>query len=114
MINADFCAAAVLISFGAVLGKTGPVQLLLMALLEVVLFGLNEFVLLSLLEVSLDGDGVRSGHGQALNREGMGQEWGKGLPLHLSPTSPGEGRRRLHDYPHFWRLLRADPLPGPL
>ncbi|XP_044800174.2 ammonium transporter Rh type B isoform X4 [Bubalus bubalis] len=51
MINADFCAAAVLISFGAVLGKTGPVQLLLMALLEVVLFGLNEFVLLSLLEV---------------------------------------------------------------
>ncbi|NP_001421686.1 ammonium transporter Rh type B isoform 2 [Bos taurus] len=51
MINADFCAGAVLISFGAVLGKTGPVQLLLMALLEVVLFGLNEFVLLSLLEV---------------------------------------------------------------
>uniref|UniRef100_E1BGB6 Ammonium transporter Rh type B n=1 Tax=Bos taurus TaxID=9913 RepID=E1BGB6_BOVIN len=60
MINADFCAGAVLISFGAVLGKTGPVQLLLMALLEVVLFGLNEFVLLSLLEVSLDGDGVRT------------------------------------------------------
>ncbi|KAI4590426.1 hypothetical protein MJG53_001475 [Ovis ammon polii x Ovis aries] len=51
MINADFSAAAVLISFGAILGKTGPVQLLLMALLEVVLFGLNEFVLLSLLEV---------------------------------------------------------------
>uniref|UniRef100_A0A8C6FUK1 Ammonium transporter Rh type B n=1 Tax=Moschus moschiferus TaxID=68415 RepID=A0A8C6FUK1_MOSMO len=51
MINADFCAGAVLISFGAILGKTGPVQLLLMALLEVVLFGLNEFVLLSLLEV---------------------------------------------------------------
>nr|NP_777148.1 ammonium transporter Rh type B [Bos taurus]AAK14649.1 Rh type B glycoprotein [Bos taurus] len=55
MINADFCAGAVLISFGAVLGKTGPVQLLLMALLEVVLFGLNEFVLLSLLEVVLFG-----------------------------------------------------------
>ncbi|XP_029791833.1 ammonium transporter Rh type B isoform X2 [Suricata suricatta] len=51
MINADFCAAAVLISFGAVLGKTGPVQLLLMALLEVLLFGLNEFVLLSVLGV---------------------------------------------------------------
>lgn len=72
MINADFCAGAVLISFGAILGKTGPVQLLLMALLEVVLFGLNEFVLLSLLEVSWDGDGVRSGHDQALSREGMG------------------------------------------
>ncbi|XP_075856354.1 ammonium transporter Rh type B isoform X4 [Microcebus murinus] len=51
MINADFCAGAVLISFGAILGKTGPAQLLLMALLEVVLFGVNEFVLLSLLGV---------------------------------------------------------------
>uniref|UniRef100_A0A8C9K2T8 Ammonium transporter Rh type B n=1 Tax=Panthera tigris altaica TaxID=74533 RepID=A0A8C9K2T8_PANTA len=55
MINADFCAAAVLISFGAVLGKTGPAQLLLMALLEVLLFGVNEFVLLSLLGVSRVG-----------------------------------------------------------
>uniref|UniRef100_H2N5D6 Ammonium transporter Rh type B n=1 Tax=Pongo abelii TaxID=9601 RepID=H2N5D6_PONAB len=51
MINADFCAGAVLISFGAVLGKTGPAQLLLMALLEVVLFGINKFVLLHLLGV---------------------------------------------------------------
>ncbi|XP_019518162.1 PREDICTED: ammonium transporter Rh type B isoform X2 [Hipposideros armiger] len=51
MINADFCAGAVLISFGAVLGKTGPAQLLLMALLEVALFGINEFVLLTLLGV---------------------------------------------------------------
>ncbi|XP_072588628.1 ammonium transporter Rh type B isoform X1 [Vulpes vulpes] len=51
MINADFCAGAVLISFGAILGKTGPAQLLLMTLLEVVLFGINEFVLLNLLRV---------------------------------------------------------------
>ncbi|XP_077647464.1 ammonium transporter Rh type B isoform X1 [Urocitellus parryii] len=51
MINADFCAASVLISFGAVLGKTGPAQLLLMTLLEVALFGINEFVLLNLLGV---------------------------------------------------------------
>lgn len=55
MINADFCAGAVLISFGAVLGKTGPAQLLIMALLEVVLFSVNEFVLLSLLEVCVQG-----------------------------------------------------------
>lgn len=65
MINADFCAGAVLISFGAVLGKTGPAQLLLMALLEVALFGINEFVLLSLLGVSPEGDGTRAGGGQA-------------------------------------------------
>nr|XP_025035925.1 ammonium transporter Rh type B [Pelodiscus sinensis] len=49
MINADFCSGAVLISFGAVLGKTSPVQLLLMALFEVTLFGINEYILLSLI-----------------------------------------------------------------
>uniref|UniRef100_A0A8D0GFL5 Rh family B glycoprotein n=1 Tax=Sphenodon punctatus TaxID=8508 RepID=A0A8D0GFL5_SPHPU len=49
MINADFCSGAILISFGAVLGKTSPVQLLLMTLLEVTLFGINEYILLILL-----------------------------------------------------------------
>ncbi|XP_003795302.1 ammonium transporter Rh type B [Otolemur garnettii] len=51
MINADFCAGAVLISLGAVLGKTGPAPLLFATLLEVVLFGINEFVLLRVLGV---------------------------------------------------------------
>ncbi|XP_063055383.1 ammonium transporter Rh type B [Engraulis encrasicolus] len=46
MINADFCTGSVLISFGAVLGKTSPVQLLVMALIEVTLFAVNEFILL--------------------------------------------------------------------
>ncbi|TRY89455.1 hypothetical protein DNTS_016050 [Danionella cerebrum] len=49
MINADFCTGAVLISFGAVLGKTSPVQLLVMAIFEVTLFAINEFILLSIL-----------------------------------------------------------------
>uniref|UniRef100_A0A8C5BVE3 Rh family B glycoprotein n=1 Tax=Gadus morhua TaxID=8049 RepID=A0A8C5BVE3_GADMO len=49
MINADFCTGAVLISFGAVLGKTSPVQLLVMAMFEVTLFSINEYILLSLL-----------------------------------------------------------------
>lgn len=57
MINADFCAASVLISFGAILGKTGPAQLLLMTLLEVALFGINEFVLLNLLGVRVCRNG---------------------------------------------------------
>lgn len=52
MINADFCTGAVLISFGAVLGKTSPVQMLIMAIFEVTLFAVNEFILLSVLEVS--------------------------------------------------------------
>nr|QZL14035.1 Rhesus protein type B [Atractosteus tropicus] len=49
MINADFCTGSVLISFGAVLGKTSPVQLLVMAVFEVTLFAVNEFILLSLM-----------------------------------------------------------------
>lgn len=54
MINADFCTGAVLISFGAVLGKTSPVQLLVMAIFEVTLFAVNEFILLSILGVSIE------------------------------------------------------------
>ncbi|KAB5586879.1 hypothetical protein PHYPO_G00006510 [Pangasianodon hypophthalmus] len=49
MINADFCTGSVLISFGAVLGKTSPVQMLIMAIFEVALFAVNEYILLSLL-----------------------------------------------------------------
>ncbi|XP_029436656.1 ammonium transporter Rh type B [Rhinatrema bivittatum] len=48
MINADFCTGAVLISFGAVLGKASPVQLLVMTLIEVTLFGINEFIILNI------------------------------------------------------------------
>ncbi|XP_054848108.1 ammonium transporter Rh type B isoform X2 [Eublepharis macularius] len=49
MINADFCTGAILISFGAVLGKTSPIQLLLMTWLEVILFAVNEHILLDIL-----------------------------------------------------------------
>ncbi|XP_072263489.1 ammonium transporter Rh type A [Pyxicephalus adspersus] len=42
MINADFSTATVLISFGAVLGKTSPVQMLIMAVLEIFIFACNE------------------------------------------------------------------------
>uniref|UniRef100_A0A4W5QJN4 Rh family B glycoprotein n=1 Tax=Hucho hucho TaxID=62062 RepID=A0A4W5QJN4_9TELE len=49
MINADFCTGSVLISFGAVLGKTSPVQLLVMSVIEVTLFAVNEFIVLSVL-----------------------------------------------------------------
>ncbi|XP_076873765.1 ammonium transporter Rh type A [Brachyhypopomus gauderio] len=52
MINADFSTATVLISFGAVLGKTSPVQLLIMTLLEITIFSLNEHVVVEKLEAS--------------------------------------------------------------
>ena len=44
IIVADFVAAAVLISFGAVLGKTNPTQLIVMAFIEVLLQSANEFL----------------------------------------------------------------------
>ncbi|XP_046352987.2 ammonium transporter Rh type A-like [Haliotis rufescens] len=44
MLTADFAAAAVLISFGAVLGKASPLQLVLIAIIEIVFFSANEWV----------------------------------------------------------------------
>uniref|UniRef100_A0A672MJM9 Ammonium transporter Rh type A n=1 Tax=Sinocyclocheilus grahami TaxID=75366 RepID=A0A672MJM9_SINGR len=52
MINADFSTATVLISFGAVLGKTSPVQLLIMTLLEITIFCINEHLVVEILNVS--------------------------------------------------------------
>ncbi|NWV39260.1 RHAG protein, partial [Grantiella picta] len=42
MINADFSTATALISFGALLGKTSPIQLLILTLLEITIFACNE------------------------------------------------------------------------
>lgn len=53
MINADFCVAGCLIAYGAVLGKVSPVQLLVMTLLGVTLFAVEEYIILSVLRVSL-------------------------------------------------------------
>ncbi|XP_010161595.1 ammonium transporter Rh type B-like, partial [Antrostomus carolinensis] len=55
MVSADFCTAAILISTGAVLGKVNPVQMLLLTLLGVILFALNEYILLSLMGVRDSG-----------------------------------------------------------
>jgi len=52
MVSADFAAATVLISFGAVLGKTSPLQLLIMGMVEVVVAQINGYVCSELLHVS--------------------------------------------------------------
>ena len=44
LLHADFVCAAILISFGAVLGKTNPAQLVIMSLIEVVLQVWNEYI----------------------------------------------------------------------
>jgi len=51
IIGAEFAAAVVLISFGAVLGKVSAIQLLVMALIEVVLFQVNQLIVVNKLEV---------------------------------------------------------------
>uniref|UniRef100_A0A0B7A560 Ammonium transporter AmtB-like domain-containing protein n=1 Tax=Arion vulgaris TaxID=1028688 RepID=A0A0B7A560_9EUPU len=44
MITADFASAAVLITFGALLGKTSPMQMIVVTMFEVILFAANEYV----------------------------------------------------------------------
>jgi len=51
LLVADFCAAAVLISFGAVIGKASLSQLLVMATVEVVIQSINEYIGLDYLKV---------------------------------------------------------------
>nr|XP_009857884.1 rh type A glycoprotein isoform X1 [Ciona intestinalis] len=51
-LNADFACGAVLISFGAVLGVLGPIQLIVMAVLEVVFYSVNEFVIAHKFQIS--------------------------------------------------------------
>ncbi|KAL4229279.1 hypothetical protein ACF0H5_012319 [Mactra antiquata] len=49
MVTADFAVATILISFGAVLGKTSPLQLLIMGMIEVVVAQINGYICHSLL-----------------------------------------------------------------
>uniref|UniRef100_A0A671KHC2 Rh blood group, D antigen n=1 Tax=Sinocyclocheilus anshuiensis TaxID=1608454 RepID=A0A671KHC2_9TELE len=51
VIEAELCAASALVVMGAVHGKTNPVQLLLMALVEVTGFVVNQWILRTLLSV---------------------------------------------------------------
>lgn len=52
LVVAEMCASSALISIGTVVGKTNPVHLILIALLEVSGFVLNQWILQTLLKVS--------------------------------------------------------------
>lgn len=58
LLYADFCSAAILISMGAVLGKTSLTQLVIMATFEVVLQNVNEFIGVHLLGASDIGGSI--------------------------------------------------------
>lgn len=51
VIEADISVAVVLISMGALLGRTTPIQLLLMSIIEIVVYAANEYLQLKLLKV---------------------------------------------------------------
>lgn len=56
LITGDFAAGAVLISFGAVIGKVNPFQLLTMAFIELFFYALNEMIgALELVAVDMGG-----------------------------------------------------------
>ena len=59
MLVSDFAAAAVLISFGVVIGKTSPLQLIVMTLIEIVFYVVNEVIGRNILGVG-DSDQLRS------------------------------------------------------
>ncbi|NWH48358.1 RHAG protein, partial [Fregata magnificens] len=52
LINADFSTAAALISFGAVLGKTSPVQMLILTILEITIFACNEHLVTEVIQAT--------------------------------------------------------------
>lgn len=58
MLSCDFASATVLITFGAVLGKTSPLQLLLVAVIETILAQLNEHIGLHHLHVNDVGESM--------------------------------------------------------
>ncbi|NXG44854.1 RHAG protein, partial [Psilopogon haemacephalus] len=52
MVNADFSTATALISFGAVLGKTSPVQMLILTILEITIFACNEHLVAEIFQAT--------------------------------------------------------------
>uniref|UniRef100_A0A8C2R4D3 Ammonium transporter Rh type A n=1 Tax=Capra hircus TaxID=9925 RepID=A0A8C2R4D3_CAPHI len=58
MIQADFSTVPVLISFGAVLGKTSPIQMLIMTILEIAVFAANEFLVFEIFLASDIGESM--------------------------------------------------------
>ncbi|KAL5291951.1 RHCG family protein [Megaselia abdita] len=78
LIDADIAAAVPLISMGALLGRTTPIQLLFMAIIEVALFAANEYVALDILSITDVGGSITV--------HAFGAYFGLAVSLMLRPT----------------------------
>lgn len=58
LIKADFCAGSVLITYGAILGKVSPFQLMVITIIEPIFFALNEAICLHLGVADIGGTHV--------------------------------------------------------
>lgn len=58
LVTAEFAAATVLITYGAVLGKVSRLQLLVIGFLEVVFYGINELIAVEFLKYSDAGGSI--------------------------------------------------------
>lgn len=76
---------SVCVAFGAILGKVSPVQLLIMTLFQVTLFSVNEFILLSLLNVSRGRSGGEGGGDTWGDRRGLGRH-ARWIPFDLGTS----------------------------
>lgn len=82
LIRADYAAAAVMISFGAVIGKLSPSQLVIMTVMEIALYALNETILSTqLVVVDVGGSMIIHTFGAFF---GLGCAWAIRQPRHTT------------------------------
>ncbi|TDG53307.1 hypothetical protein AWZ03_000122 [Drosophila navojoa] len=79
IIDADIAAAVPLISMGALLGRTTPIQLLCMSIVEVALFAANEYLALNILSICDCGGSITV--------HAFGAYFGLAVAMMLRPSS---------------------------
>lgn len=92
LIKADFAAGAVLITYGAVLGKVSPFQIMFVALIETIFYSLNEEIGLKLYITDLGGS-------QVIHQ--FGAFFGLSLSIFLTP-------KEAHGNPHNAAVYHSD------
>lgn len=83
MVGADIAVATVLISMGALLGRTTAIQLLVMGIFEIALFAANEYFQLEYMKITDVGGSITV--------HAFGAYFGLAVSLMLRPTSKSEG-----------------------